>query len=460
MTFPVPDRPAAEALGDALRGVGYEGDVISELIGDDVAEREEVVVAERRLSESPLETAIRLLYLQLAVPEAKAAAAFGSGAVDALLATQLVVREGDDLVPHARVIPVDDTLLASDGYTRDADDPPDYVATYTPTARTCDLLTPRPRVRRALDVGTGSGIHALLAARHAKHVVAIDVNPRALAYTELNAALNHLDNVECRNGSFFAPVEGETFGLITCNAPFVVSPEQKWAYRDSGFRGDDVTAHVVEQAASHLEDGGYATLLGSWLIVDEDTPEERPAEWVAKTGCDAWILTSIESDPLEHAATWNGSFFADATAYAEALERWTRYIGELGARGVGEGAILLHKRTGGKTSLRVDGIDEDSLEDADAQIRRAFANRRRNGSLLDRALVRTMPLWIEHEMGKKSANVVLDGGTCSIVETTFAAAEILDRLNGKRTLRKLGADAKTVKLCRELLGLGALKIRD
>ena len=136
MTFPVPDRSAGEALGDALRGIGYEGDVISELIGDDVAEREEVVVAERRLSESPLETAIRLLYLQLAVGEKKATAAFGSGAVDALLTTQLVERKGDDLVPRARVIPVDDTLLASDGYTRDADDPPDYVATYTPTART------------------------------------------------------------------------------------------------------------------------------------------------------------------------------------------------------------------------------------------------------------------------------------------------------------------------------------
>jgi methylase of polypeptide subunit release factors len=454
VTFPVPDRDAGERLGDALREIGYIGDVVSDLIGDDVAESEEVVVAERRLSESALENAIRLLYLQLRVPERR----FDSGAVEALLATGIVTREGDELAAHGRIIPVDDTLLASDGFTRDADDPPDYVATYTPTARTCDLLTPRPKVARALDVGTGSGIHALLAARHAKHVVAIDVNPRALAYTELNAALNRLDNVECRNGSFFAPVESETFGLITCNAPFVVSPEQRWAYRDSGFAGDDVTAHVVEQAAAHLDDGGYATLLGSWLVVDPDAPDERPAEWVKRTGCDAWILTSIESDPLEHAATWNGGFFDDATTYAEALERWTRYIGELGARGVGEGAILLRRRKG-KTSVRIDGIDEDSLEDADAQIRRAFANRRANGSLLDARLTRAMGLWVEHEMGRKSANVVLEGGTCSVVPTSYVAAKVVDRLNGKRTLRKLGADAKTVKLCRELLGLGALKIR-
>lgn len=453
----VPDRDAADAVGRFLRRLGYDGDVITDLIGDDVAEREEVVVAERRLSESPLESAIRLLYLELPVPERK----MESRIAEALIAVGIVSRDAGTLVPQGRIVPVDDVLLASDGFTRDAEDPPDYVATYTPTARTCDLLTPRPRVRRALDVGTGSGIHALLAARHAKHVVAIDVNPRALAYTELNAGLNGLDNVECRRGSFFEPVDGETFGLITCNAPFVVSPESRWAYRDSGFRGDDVTAHVIAEAAEHLADDGYATLLGSWLIVDDQEPEERPLEWVKGIGCDVWILTALESDALEHAATWNESFFADPAAYMEALERWTRYIGELGARGVGEGAILLHRRAG-RTSVRIDEIDEDELEDADAQIRRAFGNRSRvNGkTLLDVRLRRTMPLVVEHEMGRKSANVVLETGTCSILSTTVEAAQVVDRLNGKKTLRALRADAKAVKLCRELLGLGALQIVD
>jgi methylase of polypeptide subunit release factors len=452
-----PDRAAAAVLGDILRELSYEGETISDLIGDEVADRDEVVVAERRLSESALETAIRLLYLELPVPERKALAALGSAGVDALRAAGLVARRGGELVPRARVVPVDDVLLASDGFTRDAEDPPDYVATYTPTARTCDLLTPRPRVRRALDVGTGSGIHALLAARHARRVVAVDVNPRALAYTELNAALNGLDNVEARSGSFFEPVDGEEFDLITCNAPFVVSPEQRWAYRDSGFRGDDVTAHVVHAAAAHLAEGGYATLLGSWLIVDMDAPEQRPTAWVKGTGCDAWILTSVEADPLEHAAGWNDSFFADERTYAEALERWTRYLSELGARGVGEGAILLHRR-GGRATVRIDEIDEDTLEVADAQIRRAFANRRRRApDLWGEQLVRAMPLRVEHVMGRRSADVVLESGTRSILPTTPTAAELVERLDGRRTLRELGADARAVSLCRELLGLGALR---
>jgi methylase of polypeptide subunit release factors len=456
VSWPLPDRAAAAALGAALRALDYEADTIEDLLDGEVAgEREEIVVAERRLSESALENAIRLLYLQMPVAERRLPREVAAP----VLALGLATRSGGELVPRSRVVPVDEILLVSDGFTRDADDPPDYVATYTPTARTCDLLTPRPRCRRALDVGTGSGIHALLAARHARAVVATDVNPRALAYTELNAALNGLDNVECRQGSFFEPAGDETFDLITCNAPFVVSPERRWAYRDSGFHGDDLTRHVVAEASARLSDGGYATLLGSWLIVDEDLPEERPASWAKESRCDAWILTSIESDVLEHAASWNESFFADAATYASVLEQWTRYLGELGARGVGEGAILLHRR-GGRPTLRVDEIDEDTLEDADAQIRRAFANRPRAGEILDLRLRRALRLRLERTLGSRKAEIVLEEGTCSILPTTAAAVDVVERLDGRRTLRALRADKDAVRICRELLELGALQIRD
>ena len=63
------DRAAAATVGGALRALEYDRDTIAGLIGEDAVggEREEVIVAERRLSESPLETMIRLLYLQLPV---------------------------------------------------------------------------------------------------------------------------------------------------------------------------------------------------------------------------------------------------------------------------------------------------------------------------------------------------------------------------------------------------------
>jgi len=420
-----------------------------------------VLVAERRLPRSKLATAVRLLFLQLPVPEQDAVDALGRRAVEALAATGLADLSGD-VVPSSRIVPVDDVLLASDGFTRDADDPPDYVASYTPTARTCDVLTPRARGRRALDVGTGSGIHALLAARHHRHVVAVDVNPRALAYTELNAALNGLDNVECRDGSFFEPAGDERYDLITCNAPFVVSPEHRWIYRDSHFRGDDLTAYLVAEAAAHLTPDGYATLLGSWLVKGTGDSEERPVAWVEETGCDGWVLASPEIDPLGHAASWNAEFFADSAAYNAVLDEWTAYLAQLGARGVAEGAVLLHNRGARRPTIRVDEIDEESLEPADKQIRRAFANRARlaglrNRDLLGARLARAMRLSFERGLGRRSGELALDGGTGSMLPATQAAAKLVERLDGKATLRRLGADRAGVELCRELLELGALR---
>ena len=200
----------------------------------------------------------------------------GRPAVKALERTKLARIDEDTVEPLARIAPVGPILLASDRLSTDpTSDPPDYVSTYSPTARLCDLLTPRPWVARALDVGTGNGVQALLAAGHSEHVVATDVNPRALAFTELNAALSGIDNVETRRGSLFEPVAGERFDLIVCNPPFVVSPERRWTYRDGWLEGDELSAQVVRETAEHLADGGFATILASWLGGNADAPDER-----------------------------------------------------------------------------------------------------------------------------------------------------------------------------------------
>src|SRR5690606_34561690 len=53
------------------------------------------------------------------------------------------------------------------------------------------------RVEHAVDIGCGSGVGALLIARAAQHaqVSAVDINPLALRYTAINAALAGVSNV-------------------------------------------------------------------------------------------------------------------------------------------------------------------------------------------------------------------------------------------------------------------------
>ena len=163
---------AAKTLGDALRRVSYNEESIEDLLGDDAwtTALDDVPVHERRLPQSPLATAIRLFFLELPVKRAAAEHALGTAGVGALERTGLA-QVGKHVSPQARIAPVENLLVASDRLsTNPTDDPPDYVSTYSPTARLCDLLTPRPDVQRALDVGTGNGVQALLVAGHSEHV--------------------------------------------------------------------------------------------------------------------------------------------------------------------------------------------------------------------------------------------------------------------------------------------------
>ncbi|HXY83852.1 MAG TPA: methyltransferase [Gaiellaceae bacterium] len=485
---PIADTGAARTLGKALRDVGYSEEAITELLGDEAysSRAGDVPISARRLSRSKLDSVVRLLFLQLPLPVDDAIAALGPRGVDALAATALADVDGKAVVPRARLLPIGELLVAADNdLDEDGHGAPDYVAGYTPTSQLCDSLTPRRRVSRALDVGTGSGVQALLAAAHAREVVATDVNPRALAYTELNAALNGLSNIECRSGSLFEPVADETFDLITCNAPYVVSPEHRWAYRDGGLGGDELSQQLVGTAAAHLADDGFATLLVSWIAPDEDSSVERPLEWLEPLDCDGWILPIWESDALEHAATWNDHLVDDSVQLGDALDAWTEYLTAIGAHWIGEGAVVLHRRPA-PHSIRVDWVDADELEDAGDQILRAFDARERlaglgrKRELLDRRVSLAASLKLAQDLRRRdgrnrvfAAEIQLDEGTHSLVETAPDVLDVVAALDGSRRVgdvvdsvarkRRLSEREstrlrrRTQRVVRELLELGALR---
>ncbi len=446
MWDPHPDLTAAALLGDALRAARYDGDSIDELLGDEGtgADLGDTVVLERRLPETEVGTAIRLCLLQRPVTEGEAAATLGSGGVEALVGLGFVERQGGALVPRARIVPTEGVYLAFDGFSLGAADPPGWVASFTPTAYWLASLTPRRRVGRALDIGTGNGAHALLAARHAGHVVATDVNPRALAFTRINAALNHMTNVETRLGSLFEPVHGETFDLITCNAPYVISPERRWTYRDGGLRGDELSRRVVTEAAAHLAEGGFASVLVSWLAESEDDPDAHVEQWVDDSGCDVWILGLSTTDALDHAAGWNDHLTVDPDALARALDEWADYFRELGAAAVTEGAVVQHRRRGSRHVVRADTADEDELEYAGDQLDRVFrafelvaerGDAAVDGLVLALADDARLVEEIDRDGDLRSAVLRLEEGTWPEVDVEQEVASVLLELGAGRTLR-------------------------
>ncbi len=110
-------------------------------------------------------------------------------------------------------------------------------------------LTVPIKAEKALDVGTGCGIQALHLTDRVNHIVATDVNPRALQLTRWTAALNGID-LDLREGSLYEPVAKERFDLIVSNPPYVIAPpsDGRLTYRETGFAGDAVVEQLVRQA--------------------------------------------------------------------------------------------------------------------------------------------------------------------------------------------------------------------
>jgi len=111
-----------------------------------------------------------------------------------------------------------------------------------------------------LDMGTGSGVCAIAAARHARRVVAVDISAAAVRCARINALLNHLEErIEVTQGDLFAPVQGRRFDIVLFNPPFIHGTPRSDA--DRAWRSTDVAERFAEGLQEHLAPGGFALVV-------------------------------------------------------------------------------------------------------------------------------------------------------------------------------------------------------
>ncbi len=407
--------------------------------------------------QSPLHTLLRLFVLARHVPEAAARAVLAPADLDALAAGGLLHREAEGIRAEASLMPEGDLLIARDFWPDFTGKPmrDDYVLGVGMATRVTAALTVRRPVATALDLGAGGGYLALLAARHAGRVVATDISARALAFAELSAALNGVANVELRQGSLYGPAAGRTFDLLMSNPPFVISPESRYDYRDGGLPGDALAEQVVRGAPAHLNEGGYATILLEWHHDPDGDWADRPRQWVAGSGCDAWLLHWARHDPIAYAAQWlHPETYGSREDHARQLDDWLAYYERLGIRAICSGAIVLRRRSGGTNWVHaVEKPQGETNGWCGGQIERLFAAHtllhalRDERELLDRAYALTPGHQLEHALH-------LDGGRWVICAAHLTQKEgipfvgnvdqyvttLLAGCDGQRPLRTLVAD--------------------
>jgi release factor glutamine methyltransferase len=128
-----------------------------------------------------------------------------------------------------------------------------------------------------LDMGTGCGILGILAAKKARDVIAVDVNPYAVRCAKENAALNNVrGKMSFVQGDLFTWLSGKaTFDLILFNAPYLPAEEgeaDSWIGRAwaGGATGRQIIDRFIAKAPKQLKQKGRVLLMQSTLAnVDE-----------------------------------------------------------------------------------------------------------------------------------------------------------------------------------------------
>ncbi|MBN2579177.1 MAG: peptide chain release factor N(5)-glutamine methyltransferase [Pirellulales bacterium] len=130
---------------------------------------------------------------------------------------------------------------------------------------------PGVRVLEIADVGTGSGILAVCAAKHLPHcrVTAVDVSPAALKIAAANAEKHNVSEmIEFLESDLFSAVPADRqFDFILSNPPYVADGEWQSLPPDvknfepktallAGPRGTEVIEKLLSQAVSRLHPGG------------------------------------------------------------------------------------------------------------------------------------------------------------------------------------------------------------
>ena len=171
------------------------------------------------------------------------------------------------------------------------------------------------RVTRVLDLCTGSGCLAIIAAQQfpGARVDALDISATALEVAAINRERYQCQSVELVESDLFAALEGQRYDLIVCNPPYVPDasmgtlPEEYRREPEIALRGGsdglDLVRRILAAAPAHLERHGAQPALLFMEIGNERAAFEaafahQVCTWLSTaSGDDAVVLIEAHDLP-------------------------------------------------------------------------------------------------------------------------------------------------------------------
>lgn len=147
-----------------------------------------------------------------------------------------------------------------------------------------------------LDVGTGCGILAIMAAKKAKKVLAVDINPFALNCAVKNAESNCVkEKIDFLRCDLFEPIRlTKKFSLIIFNSPYLPSKkneEKTWIGKAwaGGKNGRKIINRFINEAPYFLMKKGKILLVQSSL-----SDEKRTLEMFSQRNMEAKVIAHLK----------------------------------------------------------------------------------------------------------------------------------------------------------------------
>jgi len=407
-----------------------------------------------RISEpTALNILLRWFFLGLPLASDAFAGLIPAPVVAQLVETGMLVPDAGRYVPKVMLTPCDGFLFAADpARTLETPEASGMVLWPNPSTRLLQMFTIRRPAAAMLDLGAGCGILAVLAAGHCRQVVASDLNPRATEFARFNVWLNGVNNVECVTGDTFAPVEGRRFDLIASNPPFFVTPSADQIYCENSMELDGYCRELIRAAPRYLNEGGFLQITLEWVQVKGQSWRDRLAEWLADTGCDAWVLRSYTRSAAAYAAERIGRMMPySPLTENQRFDEWMAYYRALGVEEV-QGGIMALRRRSGSNWIRIEEVASlDCTEPFGDSVVELFANQDRlESERSDDRMMAWKPrlpadvridqqLHLDDGEWKPSAmQLRRPGGLPTALALDPQVAEFLRKCDGTRTLDELG----------------------